>query len=205
MVEIIEELNVVVAGVGGQGSILLSHIIGNAAIKEGYSVRVAETYGASMRGGAVLGQIRIGTAVLGPLILDDNADILVGLEPMESLRVGVKYLAPHGMATVNIRPLRSMDVNVGKATYPSVNKIIESLGKLCKKVISIDATELAEKAGSSRTLNIVMLGALAATGKLPISIETLRKTLKEHVPKGTEDMNLRAFKLGYDAIQRVTA
>lgn len=202
MTKAIREFNIVVAGVGGQGSILLSHIIGNAAIKDGYRVRVAETYGSSIRGGAVSGQIRVGKDIFHSLVLEDTADILLALEPMEALRAGVKYLAPHGIALVNIRPLKPMDVNVGKGIYPGVDKIVESLRKLCEEVISIDATKLAEKAGSSRALNIVMLGALAATGKLPISIETLKETVKEHVPKDTEDINIYAFELGYEKVQR---
>jgi indolepyruvate ferredoxin oxidoreductase beta subunit len=203
LVTVLKELNIVVAGVGGQGSILLSHIIGNAAIREGYKVRVAETYGASMRGGAVLGQIRIGQSVLGPLIAEDSAHILVGLEPIESLRVAVKYLSPQGIAIVNTRPLMPMSVSIGKAVYPSLEKIVTSLKKLGKKVMPIDASGLAEKAGSPRTLNIVMLGALAATGKLPISSRTLKKIVEEHVPKGTEQMNLRAYELGYKAILKL--
>lgn len=199
----IREFNIIVAGVGGQGSIMLSHIIGNAAIKENYRVRVAETYGASMRGGKVFGQIRMGTDVLSPLVSEDSADIVLALEPLEGLRVGVKYLAKHGIAILNVRPLRPMDVNVGKAVYPDVKSIVESLSRLCQKVISIDATEIAEKAGSPRTMNIVLLGALAATERLPVSIETLRETMTEHVPKGTEDINLKALKLGYEAVQKL--
>ena len=199
----IREFNIIVAGVGGQGSIMLSHIIGNAAIKENYRVRVAETYGASMRGGKVFGQIRMGTDVLSPLVSEDSADIVLALEPLEGLRVGVKYLAKHGIAILNVRPLIPMDVNVGKAVYPDVKSIVESLSRLCQKVISIDATEIAEKTGSPRAMNIVLLGALAATERLPVSIDTLRETMTEHVPKGTEDINLNALKLGYEAVQKL--
>lgn len=194
------EVNIMVAGVGGQGSILLSHIIGNAAINEGYRVRVAETYGASIRGGAVSGQIRIGTNVYEPLIPEDELDILVALEPIEGLRVGVKYLGAEGIVILNKRTLRPMDVSIGRGKYPPVAKIIKCLGKLCKQVLPMDATGLAEQAGSSRALNIVMLGGVAATGKLPISKGTLKKTVKQHVPKGTERVNLAAFELGFRAI-----
>ena len=202
MTRMIKEFNIMVAGVGGQGSILLSHILGNAAIKQGYRVRVAETYGASIRGGAVSGHIRIGTNVHEPLVREDKLDILVALEPLEGLRVGIKYLAPHGTAILNTRPLKPMDVNIGKAEYLNVNKIVESLGKLCKETLAIDATKLAEEAGSARTLNIVMLGVLAATGKLPISINFLKESLKEQVPRGTEEVNLKAFELGYRSLRK---
>ncbi len=194
-----EELNLIVAGVGGQGSILLTHIIGNAAIAQGLRVRAAETYGAAMRGGSVHGQIRIGESLTGPLIPEDKADILLALEPLEGLRVGVRYLSPSAMALLNSRPLKPVDVNVGRARYPSLEEITESLKRICRDVYALDATKLAEEAGNVRTLNIVMLGGLASTGKLPITDDILRETVAEHVPKGTEEVNLRAFELGKKA------
>ncbi len=195
----IEELNLIVAGVGGQGSVLLTHIIGNAAIMQGLRVRAAETYGAAMRGGSVHGQIRIGKNVIGPLIQEDKAHVLVALEPLEGLRVGVKYLSPSAIALMNTRPLMPIDVNVGVAKYPPVEDIVKEMKRLSEKVHASDATKLAEEAGSVRTLNVVMLGGLASTRRLPITDEILRRTIAEHVPKGTEEVNLRAFEIGKKA------
>lgn len=197
------ELNLIIAGVGGQGSILLTHIIGNAAIAQGLMVRAAETYGAAMRGGSVHGQIRIGEHVIGPLIIEDKADVLLALEPLEGLRVGVKYLSPSATALLNTRPLKPVDVNVGKAEYPCLEEIIENLEKVCGEVYALDATKLAEEAGNVRTLNIVMLGGLASTGKLPIADDTIKETIAEHVPKGTEEVNLKAYNLGKKAFEEL--
>jgi len=196
----IEEYNIIVAGVGGQGSILLSHILGNAAIAEGYHVRVAETYGAAMRGGAVSGHIRIGKSVFAPTVRLDNCDLLIGLEPLEGLRVGTKYISPEGTAILNTRSLNPIDVNVGNAVYPDLNIISGSLRKLCMEVIIVDGTNLALKAGSLRTLNIVMLGASAGKGEIPISKKIVEETILRMVPPHTKEMNKKAFELGWASV-----
>jgi indolepyruvate ferredoxin oxidoreductase, beta subunit len=194
-----KELNLIVAGVGGQGSVLASHIIADAAVKAGLKARVGETFGAAMRGGAVSSHIRIGTDVRGPLVAEDKLDILIALEPLEALRIGVKYLSPDGIALINTKPMPSIDVNIGKSKYPEISEVTASLQKLCKKVVALDATELAIEAGTAKALNILMLGMAAATGLLPFSTEILKETIKERVPKGTEDKNISAFDSGYEA------
>ena len=197
----IDEFNMMVAGVGGQGSILFSHILGNAAIAEGYQVRVAETYGAAMRGGAVSGHIRIGSSVFGSVVRRNHVDLLIGLEPLESLRLGVRYLSPEGTAIINTRPINPIDVNIGNAAYPEINTIASSLKKLCKEVIIMEGTRLAEKAGDIRTLNVVMLGAAAGTGKVPLSKDTLEKTILTMVPPRTKEINKKAFEIGWEYIK----
>jgi indolepyruvate ferredoxin oxidoreductase beta subunit len=194
----LKDFNVVIAGVGGQGSILSSHILGDAAIRDGYHVRVAETYGAAMRGGAVMGQIRIGPNVQEPLILQDKADALVALEPLEGLRRGIRYISPLGLAILNTRRLSPVDANLGGVKYPSIDQIVEKLGKLCREVITIDGNTLAERAGNAKTLNVVMIGALKGFDLLPICEKSLEKAIVERAPPGTQDMNLKAFKLGIE-------
>ncbi len=195
----VRELNIVVAGVGGQGSILLTHIIGNAAIMAGFKVRAAETYGAAIRGGSVHGQIRIGDDVGSPLISEDKGDILVALEPLEGLRVGVKYLGPKAVALVNTRPVMPVDANAGFVNYPPIQELTNALSRLCGEVLALDATSLAERAGNVRTLNLIMLGGLASLGRLPISNDVLLNSVVEQVPKGTAEVNLRAFEIGMKA------
>ena len=197
----IKEFNLIIAGVGGQGSILSSHIVGDAAIKDGYHARVAETYGAAIRGGAVMGQIRLGKEVSGPLIPLGRTDALLALEPMEGLRRGAVYLNPSSLAVLNTRPLYPIDVNLGRARYPSMDEISRSLRKLCKRIITLDGTGLAQEAGSQRTLNIVMIGALSSFGMFPLSEKSLREAIKERVPPGTEEMNMKAFELGVAAMR----
>lgn len=199
----IEEYNIIVAGVGGQGSILFSHILGNAAIAEGYHVRVAETYGAAMRGGAVSGHIRMGRFVLSPTVMSDRLDLLVGLEPLEGLRLGTRYLSPEGTAIINTRPMNPIDVNIGNAVYPDIDTIAKSLKRLCKEVVIIDGSSLAREAGSIRTLNVVMLGTAAGKGKLPISRKTLEATILRMVPPRTKEMNRKAFSLGWNIVHNI--
>jgi indolepyruvate ferredoxin oxidoreductase beta subunit len=198
----ISEFNLVICGVGGQGSILSSHIVGEAAIREGYHVRVAETYGAAMRGGAVMGQVRIGRNVQEPLIPTDKADALVALEPLEALRRAIRYLSPSGLALFNTRQLAPIDVNLGRAKYPTLEQVTQKLRMLTREVAAIDGTSLAEKAGSARTLNVVMIGALKGSGVFPISEKSLEGAIVGRVPLGTQDMNLKAFKLGMEATSR---
>jgi indolepyruvate ferredoxin oxidoreductase beta subunit len=193
-----KELNLIVAGVGGQGSVLASHILADAAVRAGLKARVGETFGAAMRGGAVSSHIRIGEDVQGPLVAEDKLDVLIALEPLEGLRIGVKYLSPTGIAILNTKAVPSIDVNIGKATYPDIPTIVSSLEKLCKKVVAIDATELSIRSGSAKTLNILMLGMAAATELLPFPIEVLKETIRERVPRGTEELNMKAFEIGYN-------
>lgn len=199
----IDGFNLVICGVGGQGSILSSHIVGEAAIRDGYHVRVAETYGAAMRGGAVMGQVRIGRNVQEPLIPTDKANALVALEPLEALRRAIRYLSPTGLALFNTRQLAPIDVNLGRAKYPSPEKVTQKLRMLTREVTAIDGNSLAEKAGSTRTLNVVMIGALKGSGAFPVSEKSLEEAIVERVPPGTQDMNLKAFKLGMETTGRL--
>ena len=196
------ELNLIIAGVGGQGSIRASHIVGIAAIREGLRARVGETFGAAMRGGAVASHVRIGKGIFAPLIAKDGAEIVLALEPLEGLRNAVKSLAKGGLLLTNTHAWLPVDVNIGRAEYPSLDAIKGAAEKLGGEVKAIDATSLAQQAGNVRTMNVVMLGALAGTGKLPISVETLKEVVRENVPPKTIDANLRAFELGFATIKK---
>ncbi|MCK4405610.1 MAG: indolepyruvate oxidoreductase subunit beta [Hadesarchaea archaeon] len=196
------ELNLIIAGVGGQGSIRASHIVGIAAIREGLRARVGETFGSAMRGGAVASHVRIGKGVFAPLIAKDGAEIVLALELLEGLRNAVKFLAKGGLLLTNTRAWMPVDVNIGRAEYPSLEAIKGAVEKLGAEVVAIDATSLAQQAGNVRTMNVVMLGALAGTGKLPISVETLKEVVQENVPPKTIEANLRAFELGFAVIKK---
>jgi len=196
------ETNLIIAGVGGQGSILASHIVATAAIRDGLQARVGETFGAAMRGGAVTSHVRIGKEVFAPLVQKDGAEIVLSLEPLEGFRNAAKYLAKDGLLLTNTHAWIPTDVNIGRAEYPSMDSIKKAVEKLGGKIITIDATSLAQQARNVRTMNSVMLGALAGTGKLPISTETLKQVVKENVPPKTIDANLRAFELGFNAVKK---
>lgn len=200
MAEHVKEFNLIIAGVGGQGSVLASHIVAEAAVAQGLKTRVGETFGASQRGGKVHSHVRVGEDIYGPLCPEESLDVLLGLEPNETLRLAVDYAGPDTLIITNTHPIHSMDANIGADTYPEIEEVIEGLLKLSKRVISFDATELAVEAGNERTVNVVMLGALAATGRLPYAEERLRKAIAGRVPQRTIDANMRAFDSGVKKI-----
>ena len=199
--------NMIIAGVGGQGSILASHIFADAALRASVTngnndikVRLGETFGAAMRGGSVASHIKIGSDVYSPLVPEDKADVILGLEPLETLRIGVNYIAPGGMVIMNIRKYESVDVKTGQAEYPSISDIIDSFKKLNANVITLDATEIAIKAGTAKAMNVVMLGALAACPKNPVPRKILEEVIKDKVPSKTIEVNMRAFELGFSKV-----
>jgi indolepyruvate ferredoxin oxidoreductase beta subunit len=193
--------NLIVAGVGGQGSILASHIIAEAAVKSGLKVRVGETFGAAQRGGKVHSNVRLGEGVYGPLCPEGSLDVLIGLEPNETLRLAVKYASPRTLVITNTRPVPSMDVNIGAERYPDVEDIVEGLEEISGGVVAFDATMLALEAGNERTMNVVLLGALAATKKLPFDEEYLKEAIRERVPPKTIETNNIAYDKGYKISQ----
>ncbi|MEM3421181.1 MAG: indolepyruvate oxidoreductase subunit beta [Candidatus Hadarchaeum sp.] len=195
-----KNLNLIIAGVGGQGSVLASHMVAMAAIRDGLRARVGETFGAAMRGGAVASHVRIGEDVNAPLVPRGGAEIVLAMEPLEGLRNVVDFMAKGGLLLTNTHEWLPVNVNIGRAKYPNMEQIRDAVAKLGGKIIEIDGTSLAQQAGNVRTLNVVMLGALAATGKLPFSTETLRQVITENVPRKTVDMNLKAFDLGLKSI-----
>ena len=200
-VEDLKEFNLIVTGVGGQGSVLASHIVAEAAVKRGFRVRVGETFGAAQRGGKVHSHVRIGDMVYGPLCPSRSLDVLLGLEPNEALRLALKYANEETLIITNTRPVPSMDANIGAAVYPDVSSLIDALGRVSGRVVSFDATELAVEAGNERTMNVVLLGALAASGRLPFETESLREAVVGRVPPKTVKVNETAFNLGYDQLQ----
>ena len=192
----LKEFNLIVTGVGGQGSVLASHIIAEAAVRQGHRVRVGETFGAAQRGGKVHSHVRIGDDVHGPLCPSGSLDVLLGLEPNETLRLALKYANEETLIITNTRPVPSMDANIGVDHYPAVPQLIEALNRLSENVVSFDATELAVEAGNERTMNVVLLGALAASGRLPFDKESLREAVLSRVPPRTVEVNEASFNLG---------
>jgi indolepyruvate ferredoxin oxidoreductase beta subunit len=190
-----DNCNVVLAGVGGQGILLAAEILGTAAVKEGYNVRVSELHGMAQRGGAVVSHVRIGEKALAPTVLEGTADVVAGFEPMEALR-NVKFASQKTTILVNTRPFK-----IGGTEYPDVRDILRQICSFTDDVVSIDAAALAEKAGTGLTLNIVMIGALVATEKLPLKNEALREALRELVPAKYLNMNLKASESGYEAVK----
>lgn len=188
------ELNIVIAGVGGQGNVKAAHILGLAAMKAGYNVNVSDVYGIAQRGGAVVSHVRIGD-VHGPLVEEHKADIVLGLEPMEALRATARYLKIGGIVILNTRPVYPIEVVTGKMAYPSVDDMIEMMKEVASKVIALDAMKIVEEEGLPIALNIAMLGVLAGLGVLPFEPKFIEEAIKE-VLSFMIEKNLSIFRNG---------
>ncbi len=184
-------IDVIIVGVGGQGVILISEVIGRAAVMAGVPVRGAETHGMAQRGGSVVNHTRIGSK-LSPMIAEGGADVLLALEPAEALRFG-HFLALGGVAIVNTAPVLPVTVTTGACAYPDIESLLAPL-KRVGSVWSMNATALALQAGTSQAMNVVMLGALSRY--LPLSEGLLLDALKDVVPPKYMEVNLAAFRLG---------
>jgi indolepyruvate ferredoxin oxidoreductase, beta subunit len=186
------ECDLVIVGVGGQGVILISDVIGRAAVLAGKPICGAETHGMAQRGGSVINHTRIGCR-FSPMVASGGADLLVALEPGEALRFA-HFLSPQGVALVNERPVLPTTVTAGLAEYPPLPEIIAPLKAQCDKVIVLDATSLAAQAGTAQAMNVVMLGALSLY--IPLSEEHILEALSLVVPRRFLEANKRAFALG---------
>ncbi|MGC8936430.1 MAG: indolepyruvate ferredoxin oxidoreductase subunit beta [Candidatus Methanomethylicaceae archaeon] len=195
------DLNVVISGVGGQGNVKAAQILGAAAVRAGYRVRVSDVYGIAQRGGPVLSHIRLGEEIYASLVEEHKADVVLGFEPMEALRAVAKFLRVGGLVIVNTRPVYPVEVNIGKAVYPDINEILSLISKVAGSVITLDATQVAKDSGIPIASNIVMLGVLAGSGALPFSVELLRDAIKENIPRFLEE-NLKAFDAGFSIGQK---
>jgi len=191
------ECDIVVAGVGGQGVLLISNLIGKAALKAGYPVRGAETHGMAQRGGSVISHIRL-DCDYGPMVPPGGADVLLALEPAEALRYG-HYLSRDGIALVNTYTILPVTVTTGKATYPPLEEIIAPLQQICKEVKTFNATKLAAQAGTPQAMNAVMLGALSKY--IPLREEILIEALVETIPAKYLEVNRRAFEFGKSEVE----
>jgi indolepyruvate ferredoxin oxidoreductase beta subunit len=199
-----KKLDLVIAGVGGQGNILLSRIVGQTAARAGIEVQISEAFGSAQRGGAVFSNVRLGKSY-SPVIPLGKADALLALEPGEALRQS-RFLARNGLALVNTTPLMPVEVLAGKATYPPIETIRDLMRELTSNLYMIDAAALAEQAGDARTANTVMLGALDGCDFLPFQSGFLRESMIGSVPSKMVEANLKAFDLGRASVlaQNVT-
>ncbi len=196
-----KEFNIVIAGVGGQGILLAAEILGTAALKEGLNVRVSEIHGMAQRGGSVISNIRMGEKVFAPTVLEGTADVLLGFEPIETLR-NLKFTSENTFVLMNNEPVLPPGWATKMISFPSVEEIIVKISGFTKNVVVMKAAKLAEEAGSILTRNVVLIGGLAATGRVPTEIGSLKEATCELVPAKYKKMNMRAFKLGYEHVQK---
>ncbi len=186
--------SVMIVGVGGQGTLLASRVLGSAMLSQGVDVKVSEVHGMSQRGGSVVTYVRYGDKVYSPIIAQGEADVLLAFEALEAARY-LPWLKPDGTMIVNTQQMDPMPVVTGVADYPE-----DILGKVREKdvkMVALDALGMAEEAGSVKAVNVVLIGAMAK--KLDLPKQVWIDTIKETVPPKFIDMNLKAFELGYNA------
>ncbi|MDM8524918.1 indolepyruvate oxidoreductase subunit beta [Desulfococcaceae bacterium HSG8] len=190
----------IIVAVGGQGNLLASRVLGEAALLAGVPVRMSEIHGMAQRGGVVESAIVFGDAE-STIISDGEADVLVGFEPSETLRA-VNKCNSGTVAITNLSPVPPFTVAIGKGVYPELDKLRELIRAKTSKLIAFDAVELAKEAGNVLAVNMVLVGALIQTGILPLSAENVKETIRTKTKKAFTDVNLKAFDLGFSAAEK---
>jgi indolepyruvate ferredoxin oxidoreductase beta subunit len=192
-----EPVNIIITGVGGQGNVLASRVLAGMLVNAGFIVTIGETFGMSQRGGSVMSHLRVSSSsVLSPQIPQGRADIVIALEPVEALRVLVKYGNPDVAVLANSRMVYPMGVITGDFTYPSLDEIKSAFKKLTAHNWLIDATSVAVDLGNPVLSNIVMIGALAGAPLLPIDRRAFEKEITKSIPANKREINLKAFDAG---------
>ncbi len=189
-----------IVGVGGQGVLLASNVLGNAAMNAGYRLMMSEVHGMAQRGGSVLSTVRFGDEVYSPLEAVGGADLIMGFEPAETVR-SLNLGNEDTVILMNVDPVLPSMVAAGFEEYPSVDSLVDAVKSVSKHVVTIDATEIAIAAGKAVAANAVMIGAMAAMEGFPLSEEQLREALIAQVPEKFRDLNIDAFERGYKAVK----
>ena len=185
--------SIMIVGVGGQGTLLASRLLGNVLLAQGYDVKLSEVHGMSQRGGSVVTYVRYGSAVYSPIVDQGEADVILSFEILESAR-WIGWLKEGGLLLTNTQKTWPMPVITGAMQYPE--NIVEKLSALAR-VQALDALALAEQAGSPKAVNVVLVGALSR--RMGIPLEAWMRALEETVPPKFLEMNKKAFMLGREA------
>ena len=187
----------IIVAVGGQGNLLASKVLGEAALMADIPVRMSEIHGMAQRGGVVESAMVFGDA-RSTIISDGEADVLVGFEPSETLRA-LNKCNPRTTVITNMAALPPFTVAIGRGTYPNLDHLKRLIAEKTGRLIAFDAAELARAAGNIMSVNIVLLGALCQTGILPVSEDMVRRAIQTRTKAAFVDTNLKAFDLGYQA------
>jgi indolepyruvate ferredoxin oxidoreductase, beta subunit len=187
----VKVFNVLIAGVGGQGVLLTSKIIAEAALLQGLDVKQSEVHGMAQRGGSVLSQVRFGEKVFSPIVNEGEADLLIGFEPLETARY-LHALSEGGVVVYNTRSIGTIGVSIGKEAYPQ--DIHDTIKKNAPRVHPFDATNVAVEVGEKRAVNLVLLGA--ALRFLPLDPPVVDNAITNSVPKKLLELNRKAFLAG---------
>ncbi|HUT52089.1 MAG TPA: indolepyruvate oxidoreductase subunit beta [bacterium] len=203
-----DPINLIITGVGGQGNILASQLTATAAIAEGYYTSIGETYGASQRGGSVMSHVRFSKEFqYGPLIPSGQADVILGFEPLETLRVLVDYGHDGTEVIMNPRPNYPISVLSGQAKYPPLEDMMARIKELARSAKVIHATELAKELGTLVAMNVIMVGALAGSELLPVPVASFKKAVSEIFDDSEKkrEFNLKALELGMRGFREAEA
>lgn len=185
--------NVLLCGVGGQGTVLASRLIALAAMEKGMEARGAETIGMAQRGGSVVSHVRIGEEIYSPLIPHGGADVIIGFEPAEAVRC-LPYLKKGGCVVVSPAPIRPVTASLTGGAYTG-REMMEYLEHAGENLV-VDAASIGMECGSPKVMNVALLGAAIASGLIGISLEEMEAAIEKRVPEKFKDMNMKALKLG---------
>jgi indolepyruvate ferredoxin oxidoreductase, beta subunit len=194
--------DILMVGVGGQGIILASDILGEVALAIGLDVKKTDTLGMAQRGGSVTSHLRIAEKVWSPLISPAEADIILAFEKLEAAR-WVNYLKPNGLTIINDLAIPPLSISLGTQTYPDDQEIINSFKQRTTRVNLIDGSSQASQLGDVRVLNIYMLGYLSILLPMEISLDTWQNCIKKQLPAKILDINIRAFDKGREVASSV--
>jgi indolepyruvate ferredoxin oxidoreductase beta subunit len=190
--------NIYICGVGGQGIIKTSIVIGEAAMKSEMGVVMSEVHGMAQRGGVVSTELKIGDSK-SPLIENGSADLLIAFEPMEALRA-ISKASKDTYVVVNTSPIMPFNIIGSEVPYPKVSDILDELKSKVKEVFALDAEKAAKDAGHILSLNMVMLGGATAISGFPIDREIILESMRENLPEKSMEINLKAFKKGFEFV-----
>ncbi len=195
-----EPKRLVIVAVGGQGNLLASSVLGEAALLNDIPLHMSEIHGMAQRGGVVESALVFGDAT-STIISDGEADLLVGFEPAETLRA-LNKCNPNTVVITNLAPLMPFTVNIGQGVYPDLKELQELIRKKTAKLIAFNAADLAKQAGNVLAVNMVLLGALIQTGILPLTVDHVKEAMQRKTKQQFLDSNLKAFELGYSAAEK---
>ena len=195
-----EKMDILITGVGGQGVVLASDIIGETALAAGFDVKKTDTLGMAQRGGSVVSHVRLGEKVWSPLIKEGEVDLLLAFEKLEAARWS-HYLKKGAIVIINSYEQPPLSVSLGQDKYPTDNEIIAALKRRTDKIYFIDGNKRAKELGNVRTLNIFMLGCFAVFA--PLDIKVWRESISRRMPENIREINLTAFEKGRKEIESV--
>lgn len=188
-----ETKSIMIVGVGGQGTLLASRILGAALINNGFDVKVSEVHGMSQRGGSVVTYVKYGSKVNSPIVNEGEADLILAFEQLEAAR-WLQYLKKDGTLIINTQKIDPMSVIIGNSIYP--DGVLDAINKAGAKTTNLDALSLAVSAGSAKAVNVVLIGVMAS--HMDLNRDVWINAIKNTVPEKFLEMNLKAFDLGYN-------